>query len=87
MRFSLFRLEGELGFVWTSHHLLMDGWSLPVLVQELDAVYAALREGREPALQPARPFSDYIAWLRAQDLSWAEPFGARSWRGSPRPIR
>src|SRR5215218_3751712 len=53
MRFALIRLEGELGFVWTFHHLLMDGWSLPVLVQELDAIYAALREGREPALLPA----------------------------------
>ncbi|HKH48755.1 MAG TPA: amino acid adenylation domain-containing protein, partial [Thermoanaerobaculia bacterium] len=80
MRFSLVRLDRELAFIWTFHHLLLDGWSLPLLVQELRSVYAALREGREPAsptLPPARPFSDYIVWLQRQDVSRAEPF----WRG------
>jgi aryl carrier-like protein len=74
MRFSLVHLDRETRFIWTFHHLLLDGWSLPLLVRELEAVYAALREGREPALPPARPFSDYIAWLRGQDPSRAEPF-------------
>ncbi|MBW8873686.1 MAG: non-ribosomal peptide synthase/polyketide synthase [Acidobacteria bacterium] len=77
MRFSLVRLDGELAFVWTSHHLLLDGWSLPLLVRELVSVYGALREGREPALPPARPFGDYVAWLQRQDKSRAESF----WRG------
>jgi hypothetical protein len=82
MRFSLIRLEGELAFVWTFHHLLLDGWSLPLLVRELVAIYAALGEGREPAslsptLPPARPFGDYVAWLKKRDAAKAEPF----WRG------
>ncbi|MFP5287286.1 MAG: condensation domain-containing protein, partial [Thermoanaerobaculia bacterium] len=80
MRFALVRLDRELGFVWTFHHLLLDGWSQPLLVRELEAVYAALEEGREPAspiLPPVRPFSDYIAWLQEQDAASAEPF----WRG------
>ncbi|RPH57094.1 non-ribosomal peptide synthetase, partial [bacterium] len=80
MRFSLVRLDRELGFVWTFHHLLLDGWSQPLLVRELEAVYAALEEGREPMapiLPPVRPFSDYIAWLEEQDAAEAEPF----WRG------
>jgi amino acid adenylation domain-containing protein/non-ribosomal peptide synthase protein (TIGR01720 family) len=74
MRFSLVRLDRELELLWTFHHLLLDGWSLPLLLQELGSVYAALREGREPALPPAPPFSDYIVWLRQQDMSRAEPF-------------
>ncbi|MFP5286706.1 MAG: condensation domain-containing protein, partial [Thermoanaerobaculia bacterium] len=77
MRFCLIRLDRELGFIWTFHHLLLDGWSLPLLVRDLVSVYEALREGREPALPPARPFSDYIAWLQRQDVARAEPF----WRG------
>src|SRR6185436_9460836 len=39
MRFSLIRLDREPGFIWTSHHLLLDGWSLPLLVRELVVVY------------------------------------------------
>jgi len=85
MRFSLVRLDGGLGFVWTSHHLLLDGWSLPLLVQELGAVYAALREGRDPALPPARPFSDYIAWLQEQDVARAEPFWREELAGFTAP--
>ncbi|MFP5284683.1 MAG: condensation domain-containing protein, partial [Thermoanaerobaculia bacterium] len=74
MRFSLIRLGCEHGLVWTAHHLLMDGWSLPLLVQELQSLYAAPASS---ALPPVRPFSDYVVWLRKQDASRAEPF----WRG------
>ncbi|HVR95060.1 MAG TPA: amino acid adenylation domain-containing protein, partial [Thermoanaerobaculia bacterium] len=73
MWFSLIRLGREHAFLWTAHHLLMDGWSLPLLVQELQSVYTAPAS----ALPPVRPFSDYVVWLRKQDLLRAEPF----WRG------
>jgi amino acid adenylation domain-containing protein len=74
MRFSLIRLGRGHGLIWTAHHLLLDGWSLPLLVQELQSVYAAPASS---ALPPVRPFSDYVVWLRKQDASRAEPF----WRG------
>jgi amino acid adenylation domain-containing protein len=88
MRFSLVRLDREHGFVWTYHHLLLDGWSVPLLIQELMPVYAALQAGREPALPPVRPFSEYILWLQKQDLSRAEPFWRRELAGftAPNPL-
>ncbi|HKH46439.1 MAG TPA: amino acid adenylation domain-containing protein [Thermoanaerobaculia bacterium] len=85
MRFFLIRLDGELRFIWTSHHLLLDGWSLPLLVQELGAVSAALREGLEPVLPPARPFSDYVVWLQKQDPAKAEPFWREELAGFTAP--
>ena len=85
MRFSLIRLDHELGFIWTFHHLLMDGWSLPLLVQELGLVYAALREGRAPSLPLTRPFSDYIAWLLGQEKTKAEPFWSNELAGFTAP--
>ncbi|MCW6010549.1 non-ribosomal peptide synthetase, partial [Micromonospora sp. CPCC 205371] len=45
----------------TAHHLLLDGWSLPILVRELLAGYS----GR--AVPPPVPYRDYLAWLAAQD--------------------
>jgi amino acid adenylation domain-containing protein/non-ribosomal peptide synthase protein (TIGR01720 family) len=88
LRFSLLRFDGELGFVWTFHHLLLDGWSLPLLLQELSSVYAALAEGREPELPLARPFSDYIGWLRQQEPAQAEPFWRAELAGftAPNPL-
>ena len=41
MRFALIRLAAERHrLLISNHHLLMDGWSAPVLVRELLAAYA-----------------------------------------------
>ena len=85
MRYALVRLDGELGFIWTFHHLLLDGWSLPLLLRELVAVYAVLRESREPALPPVRPFSDYVVWLQKRSAAKAEPFWRRELGGFTTP--
>ncbi|MFP2931860.1 amino acid adenylation domain-containing protein, partial [Pyxidicoccus sp. 3LG] len=47
------------------HHIVSDGWSLGVLVREVGALYAALKQGREASL-PALPiqYADYAAWER-----------------------
>ncbi|GGX02673.1 condensation domain-containing protein [Streptomyces lomondensis] len=60
----------------TSHHLLWDGWSAPVLVRELFRLYTA---GGDPAsLPPVRPYRDYLAWLSRQDRAAAE----QAWRAA-----
>ncbi|HLJ85388.1 MAG TPA: amino acid adenylation domain-containing protein [Candidatus Angelobacter sp.] len=51
--------------VFTNHHLLMDGWSMPVLLAELLTLY---RDGQDAAQLPrVRPYSDYLKWLSFQD--------------------
>ncbi|MEN8176173.1 MAG: condensation domain-containing protein, partial [Pseudomonadota bacterium] len=60
--------------VWHHHHLLLDGWSLPILFGELLALYDALRSGATAQLAPIRPYRDYIAWLQRQ-----EPTAARTY--------
>ncbi len=71
MRCILIRLEEDrYQFVWNRHHLLMDGWSYSILLQEALDLY------ENPALNlPSnRPYRDYISWLRQQDLRQAERF-------------
>ncbi|HYP62846.1 MAG TPA: condensation domain-containing protein, partial [Acidocella sp.] len=69
LRVSLIRLrEGEHRLVLTFHHLLMDGWSTPVLVQELLALYA---QKENVALPRAAAYRDYLAWIVAQDRAAA----------------
>ncbi|AOJ09694.1 non-ribosomal peptide synthetase [Burkholderia mayonis] len=46
-------------WLWSFHHILLDGWSIPVFFRELIAIYA----GREAALPAPRPFADHLAWL------------------------
>ena len=65
MRITTARLSADRWFfVWSHHHILMDGWSLPLLMKEFFDIYHATCEGRELALSRTRPYGDYIAWLK-----------------------
>ncbi|MCL5996767.1 MAG: amino acid adenylation domain-containing protein [Chloroflexi bacterium] len=72
-------------FVWTYHHALLDGWSVPVLLQEVFAFYGAFRQGHDRRLEPPRPYRDYIVWLKQQDLSKAEAFWRQTLQGFAAP--
>jgi len=52
--------------VMTAHHLIIDGFSMGVLVQELAQLYGAARANRPLTLPPAPQFSDYVTWLSEQ---------------------
>ncbi len=89
MRLAVLRTGAEEHvLVWTHHHLLLDGWSVGLVVGQVLALYEAAVRGESGDLKRARPFRDYIAWLRRQDLAAAECF----WRGelagfvSPTPL-
>ncbi|MFB9928498.1 amino acid adenylation domain-containing protein, partial [Amycolatopsis halotolerans] len=74
-RFSLLRVADDAYvFVWTHHHLLLDGWSMPLVLGEVTARYTAQRRGEDADLPPARPYQDYLTWLAAQDQAKAEEF-------------
>jgi amino acid adenylation domain-containing protein/non-ribosomal peptide synthase protein (TIGR01720 family) len=89
MRVALLRAgDRDWHLVWTHHHALLDGWSVPLVMGEVFAAYAALLGGREPGLPPARPFREYVEWLRAQDAGAAEAFWRDDLRGvgAPTPL-
>ncbi|HEX5876135.1 MAG TPA: non-ribosomal peptide synthase/polyketide synthase, partial [Pyrinomonadaceae bacterium] len=75
MRLKLVQLDDEsYRFIWTHHHLLLDGWSIALLLEEIFDDYDALRRGTDRAPQPTRPFRDYITWLGQQDGARAKAF-------------
>ncbi|WP_244211017.1 non-ribosomal peptide synthase/polyketide synthase [Amycolatopsis kentuckyensis] len=58
--------------MWTSHHIVLDGWSLAQIFTEVCEQYAAITEHRVPRVPAHRPFRDYLGWLAAQDAGAAE---------------
>ncbi|HYG62209.1 MAG TPA: condensation domain-containing protein, partial [Thermoanaerobaculia bacterium] len=88
-RLLLVRLEDRLwSLTWTQHHLILDGWSVGLVLPELFAAYAAFLEGKDPASPPARPFRDYIEWLLRRDPHAAEAFWHHELAGfaAPTPV-
>ena len=61
-------------FVWSFHHLLLDGWSTPLVIKEVFTFYEGLSQGRTVELGAVRPYREYIGWLRGQDMGAAEQF-------------
>ncbi len=82
MRCALIRLDDEThNFVWSCHHILLDGWAAYVTSQEVGAFYQAFVDGRRLELGPPPPYRDYIVWLGRQNLDAAEAFWRRSLEG------
>jgi mycobactin peptide synthetase MbtF len=76
LRFLLIELAAaRWRLVITAHHIVIDGWSLPVFVAEMMILY---RAGGDPAALPIapRPYRDYIGWLASRDRE----AGERVWR-------
>lgn len=91
MRLALFQLsESDYQCVWTFHHALLDGRSLPLILQEVFAFYDALCHGDDLQLeQPTTScYRHYIEWLQQQELSKAETFWRQLLQGftAPTPL-
>ncbi|MEA5581861.1 amino acid adenylation domain-containing protein [Nodularia harveyana UHCC-0300] len=89
MRCALLQLaENTYEFVASFHHLLVDGWSLPILFQEVFAFYEAGNRGESISLTTPRPYQDYINWLQNQDIAAAENFWRQKLQGftAPTPL-
>ncbi|MDH6493326.1 non-ribosomal peptide synthetase [Streptomyces sp. SAI-127] len=75
VRLAVIRLApGRHQLVWSYHHMLLDGWSDPIVVGELLESYHAFREGGEPRLAARRPFRDFVAWVTGQDMDTARAY-------------
>src|SRR5262245_45545382 len=86
LRFTLVRLAAQKHrLVLTSHHILTDGWSTPILVQELLTLYA--RHGDAASLPRVTPVRDYLAWLARQDRAAAREAWRDTLAGLEEPTR
>ncbi|WP_181799355.1 non-ribosomal peptide synthetase [Kitasatospora acidiphila] len=74
VRFTLALLpDGRSRLLVTIHHILVDGWSVPVLLDDLFELYE--RGGESTGMRRVVPYRDYLAWLAGQD----QPAGLAAW--------
>jgi amino acid adenylation domain-containing protein/non-ribosomal peptide synthase protein (TIGR01720 family) len=86
LRVTLVRLADEVWqLVWSTHHLLVDGWSWPLVFRDLAAGYS----GETSVLaNKACPYGRYIEWLTVRRSSGGEQYWSRLLLGytEPTPI-
>ncbi|MRV71989.1 amino acid adenylation domain-containing protein [Duganella sp. FT92W] len=54
-------------FVWCHHHAISDGWSLPVVINDVMRLYLAAAGGPPAALGPRADFQSMMRWIGRQD--------------------
>ncbi len=75
LRLKVFKVnENVHTIVLSNHHILIDGWSLGVIFEELFTIYSALKAKRAIDLPIAKPYSNYIKWLKKQDMDTTKIF-------------
>ncbi|MEP6804629.1 MAG: amino acid adenylation domain-containing protein, partial [Flavobacterium sp.] len=70
---SLMRLKvievkkGRYVFVWSHHHILMDGWCISILINDFTAILKAISTNQKIDLPTPVKYAEYINWLSKVD--------------------
>ncbi len=79
-RVALIRTAPDLHqLVLTNHHIVLDGWSLPILLGEMFASYQGQR------LSPTVPYRRFVTWLADRDLDAAQAAWRQAFAGFDTP--
>ncbi|HVI44723.1 MAG TPA: condensation domain-containing protein, partial [Chitinophaga sp.] len=78
MNITLTRLaDNRYRLLWSFHHMLLDGWSIPILLEKLLLTYEALIAGNPLPEIPEDKFEDYIRYTERREKEEEELY----WRG------
>ncbi|MFC8384149.1 non-ribosomal peptide synthase/polyketide synthase, partial [Nocardia sp. NPDC057272] len=84
IRFTLIQIaEHEWRFVVSNHHILLDGWSTPLVMRDLLALYAL--HGDASALPAVRSYRHFLEWVGRQDHSVSVEAWSHALRGVTEP--
>ncbi|HSK77456.1 MAG TPA: condensation domain-containing protein, partial [Thermoanaerobaculia bacterium] len=76
--------EESYNLVWSFHHLIIDGWSIRLILREVLSAYAAYAQGPIPELRKIRLYRDFVAWLQRHS-SESESFWRQNLAGFSAP--
>jgi len=74
-RVTIFKLDEQRHrLVWSCHHILTDGWSTPVIMEELLVNYERFQQGQAAIVRKEDRFEDYIRYIEEQDTQLLKAF-------------
>jgi acyl carrier protein len=82
MRVTLVKLaSAHHQLIWSSHHLIVDRWCIPILFQDLLRFYQHTDSQNNEQSKPVVPFKRYIAWLKQQSRDACARFWSTNLHG------
>jgi non-ribosomal peptide synthase protein (TIGR01720 family) len=88
LRVSLIRTgDRSYYFSWSHHHILLDGWSVQIIMREVFLLYEAYREGHDLLLNTVAPYRKHIEWLQKQNEKAVGEFWRHEMQGAAVPTR
>ena len=82
LRISLVKFSNQnYRLIWRCHHIILDGWSLAILRNELEQLYCTYSTQKINNLPAAYPFSQYVNWINQQDWSAGKIFWSQYLKG------
>ena len=87
-RFAIFKLDENVHYLTlTAHHIICDGWSVGILLQDLGKLYSSYTLGQEPRLPEAIQFTKYSeaerAFTRTADYEKIENYWVDQYKDHP----
>ncbi|MDQ4024786.1 MAG: condensation domain-containing protein, partial [Actinomycetota bacterium] len=83
MRVALIRVASDVHrLVWSHHHLLLDGWSVQLVLDDLLEIY---ERGDEARLEPPGDYKGFATWVRSTDPAAALDYWRETLRGFDAP--
>jgi amino acid adenylation domain-containing protein/non-ribosomal peptide synthase protein (TIGR01720 family) len=75
MRVSVLKKDiSSYEIVWSFHHILMDGWCISLLAEEIFYIYDCYQKGTEPVLSETYSYRLFMEWLQSQDREQASQY-------------
>ncbi|KIO65387.1 Long-chain-fatty-acid--CoA ligase [Caldibacillus thermoamylovorans] len=86
MRLMLIKLaENQYRFIWTSHHVILDGWSLNLILRDVFSYYESKVNGTTYQFEYTPQYQTYIDWLSKQDQIKAKEYWKNKLSGFTEP--
>lgn len=75
MRLSILQIDATtFEFIWSYHHIIIDGWSMGILIEEFFEIYNGLHNKRPIRIEDPQPYKRYISWLTNKDTKASNNF-------------
>ncbi|MFY0591775.1 amino acid adenylation domain-containing protein [Roseivirga sp.] len=86
-RFTLIKVADKRFLLcWSSHHILIDGWSAAIVFKDALKIYQDFKNGVAPTLARTLDYKDFLDWKSESDTNAQREFWKELLQGKPAPL-